>query len=50
MRRKNLTSEMMMSYIAEALVLLMQQKPYSEITIGEITKKAGVNRSDMLPL
>lgn len=45
MRRKNLTSEMMMSYIAEALVLLMQQKPYSEITIGEITKKAGVNRS-----
>ena len=45
MRRKNTTSEMMMAYIAEALVVLMQHKPYTSITIGEITEKAGVNRS-----
>ncbi len=45
MRRKNITSEMMMSYIAEALLLLMKDKNYNDITIGEITERAGVNRS-----
>lgn len=45
MRRKNITSEMMKSYIMESLLSLMEQKAYSEITIGEITEKAGVNRS-----
>ena len=45
MRRKNVTSEMMMAYIEQALLLLMQSRPYSDITIGEITEKAGVNRS-----
>lgn len=45
MRRKNTTSEMMKEYIADSLLLLMAGKAYDAITIGEITKKAGVNRS-----
>ena len=45
MRRKNITSEMMMEYIQQALLLLMKDKAYPDITIGEITAKAGVNRS-----
>ena len=45
MRRKNITSEMMMEYIEQALLLLMRSKAYSDITIGEISAKAGVNRS-----
>lgn len=36
---------MMKSFIAESLLLLMEQKPFEEITVGEIVKKAGVNRS-----
>jgi hypothetical protein len=31
--------------IAESLLILMQKKAFSDITIGEITQKAGVNRS-----
>lgn len=45
MRRKNITSKLMMEYIADALLLLMKHKNFNDITIGEITKKAGVNRS-----
>ena len=45
MRRKNITSEMMKQFIAEALLLLMEKKQYDSITIGEITQRAGVNRS-----
>lgn len=45
MSRKNGISLMMKSYIVEALLLILQDKAYNEITIGEITKKAGVNRS-----
>lgn len=45
MRRKNITSEMMKDYITESLLILMENKAYADITIGEITKKAGVNRS-----
>lgn len=36
---------MMKSYISDALLLLMEQKDYTNITVGEIVKKAGVNRS-----
>lgn len=45
MRRKNITSQMMKTYIVDALLILMKQKPYSDISIGELTDKAGVNRS-----
>lgn len=45
MRRKSITSEMMRSFIAESLLLLMTERPFEEITVGEIVKKAGVNRS-----
>lgn len=45
MRRKSITSEMMKSYIADALLILMSKKDFSDITVGEIVEKAGVNRS-----
>lgn len=45
MRRKSITSEMMKSYIADALLLLMNKKDYKDITVSEIVEKAGVNRS-----
>lgn len=45
MRRKSITSEMMKSFITESLLLLMVERPFEEITVGEIVKKAGVNRS-----
>lgn len=45
MRKKNITTDMMKSYITESLFLLMEKKPYDAISIGEITQRAGVNRS-----
>lgn len=45
MRRKSTTTEMMKGYIVDSLLLLMRKQPYADITIGEITAKAGVNRS-----
>ncbi len=45
MRRKSTTTEMMKEYIAESLLILMANKSFDGITIGEITTKAGVNRS-----
>ena len=45
MRRKDTTHEMMMGYIAGALLELMLEKDYTKISIGEIAKKAGVDRS-----
>lgn len=45
MRRKNITSEMMMNYIAEGLLKLMNDKPYAKISVSDICEKAGVNRS-----
>lgn len=45
MRRKNTTAEMMKSYMADSLLMLMEKKDYANISIGEITEKAGVNRS-----
>lgn len=36
---------MMKEYISESLLLLMSKKKYVDITIAEITEKAGVNRS-----
>ena len=45
MRRKNTTTEMMMGYMCSALLELMLEKDYAKISIGEIVKKAGVDRS-----
>ena len=36
---------MMMGYMAEALLVLLRDTPYERITVGDITQKAGVNRS-----
>lgn len=36
---------MMKSFISESLLLILKQKPFDEITVGEIVDKAGVNRS-----
>lgn len=35
----------MKSFIAESLLLLLEQKPFEDITVSEIVQKAGVNRS-----
>lgn len=45
MRRKSTTSKMMKSYIVDALLILMSEKNFQSITIDELVKKAGVNRS-----
>ncbi|MDO4174105.1 MAG: TetR/AcrR family transcriptional regulator [Eubacteriales bacterium] len=45
MRRKSTTSSMMKSYIVDALLILMEEKDFQSITIDELVKKAGVNRS-----
>ncbi len=45
MRRKSTTSEMMKAYIADSLLILMRDKEFHNITIEEITARAGVNRS-----
>ena len=45
MRIKGLNESLIQQYIAEALLLLMKKKPYEKISIGEITDRAGVNRS-----
>ncbi len=45
MRRKDTTLNMTKSYMSQALMLLLERQPYDQITIGEITAKAGVDRS-----
>lgn len=45
MRRKSTTTKMMKSYIVDALLILMSEKDFQSITIDELVKKAGVNRS-----
>ena len=45
MNKKNKISQAMKEYISEALLLILQNKEFHLITIGEITKRAGVNRS-----
>ncbi|MGN0713234.1 MAG: TetR/AcrR family transcriptional regulator [Anaerovoracaceae bacterium] len=35
---------LMTEYLAEALVLLLEEKPISSITVSELTRKAGVSR------
>lgn len=45
MRRKNTTKDMMKSYIIQALFELLKSKDYHDISILEISERAGVNRS-----
>ena len=45
MRRKSTTSGMMMDYIAQALLQLMETAPFAAITVQQIAARAGVNRS-----
>jgi AcrR family transcriptional regulator len=45
MKRKYTPTVNLKDYISESLMLLMQKKSFADITIGEITDKAGVNRS-----
>lgn len=45
MRRKNTTTEMMKSYIVEALFQLLKSKNFDTLSIRHITDRAGVNRS-----
>ena len=34
-----------MGYVAQALVLLLGEKPYAKISVKEIAERAGVNRA-----
>ena len=45
MRRKNISSAMMKEYMCEALLILLRDRPYDKIAIGQITERAGVDRS-----
>ena len=45
MRRKSTTTGMMMDYIAQALLQLMETAPFAAITVQQIAARAGVNRS-----
>lgn len=44
MAKENSTHSIVVDCIYEALIKLMEKKPYKEITITDITKKAGVSR------
>lgn len=45
MRRKDITSEMMQEFIIGGLLSALREKAYNDVTVSEIVKKAGVNRS-----
>lgn len=45
MRKKGMTPEMTQKSIADALIRLLAEKEYSEITVAEIADTAGINRS-----
>lgn len=45
MRRKSTTASMMKSYIVDSLLILLNSRAFSDITIKEIAERAGVNRS-----
>ncbi len=44
MTRQRKTSEFLRTCIFEALMLLLDQKKYEDITISELAEKAGVSR------
>jgi len=43
--KKNTSTELLMGYVAQGLLVLMRKKPFADISIKEIAEKAGVNRS-----
>ena len=45
MRRKNTTAQMMEGYIIEAMLLLLKERRFADITVADLTARAGVNRS-----
>jgi AcrR family transcriptional regulator len=45
MKQRNMSTEMTKTYIAQSLIILMEKKPYTDISIGEIAARAGVNRA-----
>lgn len=45
MKKESTHTKLLKTYIDEALILLLGKKGFAEITIKEITEKAGVNRS-----
>lgn len=45
MKRKYTPAANLKDYISESLLLLMHEKGFADISIGEITDRAGVNRS-----
>ena len=45
MRKKNVNSEYIKGHITEALLKLMDEKPFDKISISEIVEKAGVGRA-----
>lgn len=45
MKRKYTPTENLKDYISESLLILMRKKGFADISISEITDKAGVNRS-----
>lgn len=44
MRRKNINNQIIRESITEALLILMAFKPFTSITVMELTEKAGVGR------
>lgn len=44
MKRRNEAHELVIESITEALLRLMEQKPFAEITISELCRKSGVSR------
>ena len=44
MRRKNINNQIIRESITEALLILMENLSFSDITISALTRKAGVSR------
>ena len=44
MRRKSINNQIIRESITEALLILMESKPFARITVMELTEKAGVGR------
>ena len=45
MKRKNEAHELVLQCLTEALLKLMEKKPFNEINVSELCEKAGVARA-----